>query len=302
MSFCLNKIREVIRSALRPPAAFVRRILTPSIPPRRFTWHKVLDGPIAGNELLLPEGTEIAELISSGAYEKTVVPVVQALVGSGDVCFDIGAHYGYYTMLLAKCAGSGQVHTFEPVASHADRIRQNVNRQAYRHVTVHEAAVAGTDGEMVLRLAEAPGADDSMAYLEQYGGVVTPASLEQYARFSSVTVKAVSLDSIQDRTALPQFIKIDAEGAEVSIIQGALSVISKAKPRMLVELHGVYEALACMDILRRLNYVAVVFNERRVNMPVFLIHQEDSVALDTIARVSGRLSTVLFGEAPGHGD
>ena len=302
MSLSLNKIREVIRSALRPPAAFVRRLLTPAVPPRRFKWHTVLAGPIAGNELLLPEGTEIAELISSGAYEKSVVSVVQALVGSDDVCFDIGAHYGYYTLLLAKCAGSGQVHTFEPVAAHADRIRQDVNRQAYRHVTVHELAVAGGDGEMVLRLAEDPEADDSMAYLEQYGGVVTPASLEQYARFSSVRVKAVALDSMQDLIALPKFIKIDAEGAEVSIIQGALNMISRARPRMLVELHGVYEALACMAMLRQLNYVAVVFNERKVNMPVFLIHQDDHVALDTIAKVSGQQSTVLFGEAPCQGD
>jgi FkbM family methyltransferase len=302
MSFCLNTIREGIRSALRPPAAFVRRLLTPAVPPRNFTWHTILDGPIVGNELLLPEGTEIAELISGGAYEKTVVSVVQALVGSGDVCFDIGAHYGYYTMLLSKCAADGQVHTFEPVAAHADRIRQAVNRHASGHVTVHEVAVAGDDGEMVLRVAKDPDADDSMAYLEQYGGVVTPASLEQYARFSSVRVKAVALDSMQDQMALPKFIKIDAEGAEVSIIQGALSMISRAKPRMLVELHGVYEALSCMAMLRQLNYVAVVFHERRVNMPVFLIHQDDRVALDTIAKVSGQQSTVLFGEAPGQGD
>ena len=84
--------------------------------------------------------------------------------------------------------------------------------------------------------------------LDAYGGVDTQAAHEHYRNFSRTLVQTRTLDSLIDDLPSVQFIKIDAEGAEAAILAAGLKLIANSKPRLLVELHGIYEALACAEI------------------------------------------------------
>ncbi|MGB7346563.1 MAG: FkbM family methyltransferase [Pirellulaceae bacterium] len=276
--------------------------MPPPSPPADFVWHRIESGPASDVDVLLPEGSEIAGLIVTGRYEALHLSIVSALVSADDVCFDIGGHYGYYTFSLAKLAHKGQVHTFEPVAEHAQRIRRAAEKSSLLNVSVHEAAVAGEVGKMSLQLASKPGGDDSMAYLESYGGVDTPAAQEHYAGFSRRTVSTLTLDSLlSDSTlgnnapsSLPNFIKIDAEGAEVAIVGAALQMLAVKKPRLLIEMHGVYEALGCAQILSKVGYRAILLTEQKTTMPILWTSRDDDEALQSVRRVLGHAPTVLF--------
>ena len=59
-----------------------------------------------------------------------------------------------------------------------------------------------------------------MAYLTTYGGVDTSAAHEHYQSFHQTTVKTITLDKAAEQYGKPQFIKIDAEGAEGPILEG----------------------------------------------------------------------------------
>jgi FkbM family methyltransferase len=280
---------------LRPVVVLARRLLAPPPePPIEFVWQQINSGPAAGTEALLPDGKEIAEAITSGSYESQVMAFVKALVSRDDTCYDVGGHYGYFTLSLAKLAPGGQVHTFEPVIDHAERIRQSAERSGLSNVTVHQVAVAGEIGEMTLQFAEAEGSDDSMAYLEAYGGVDTPAAQEHYRRFTRTTVKTVTLDSLASDVPLPAFIKIDAEGAEAPILQAAAQLISTAKPRLLVELHGIYEALACAEILSNMNYRAILLTDQKTTMPILWASRDDDEVMQIVHNVLGCDPIVLF--------
>ncbi len=301
----MNRIKSRFQNAcrrwLRPVAGAVRRALTPEEPPLEFVWQRIEAGPAAGGELLLPRGTALSAAITSGAYEQQILAFVQALVQPEDACFDIGGHYGYYTLSLAKLACRGQVHTFEPVAEHARRIEQAARRSGLDHVTVHPVAVAGAVGTMVLHYAGEQGADDSMAYLGDYGGVDTAAAEEHYRRFSSTEVNTVTLDRLVEQAPAPRFIKIDAEGAEGPILNAGRQLIAAARPRLLIEVHGIYEALQCAEIMDELNYRAILLTDQKTTLPILWVSRDDEEALAVVRRVLGKEPTVLFEAAARRG-
>jgi FkbM family methyltransferase len=272
-------------------------MLTPAEPPVEFDWHQIEAGPASGASVLLPKGTAISEAVTAGSYEQQIMRFVAVLVDQDSVCFDIGGHYGYYTLSLAKLAPRGQVHTFEPVAAHAERIEQSAERSGLANVTVHRSAVAGEVGRMTLQFAEVGAGDDSMAYLDAYGGVDTPAAHEHYRSFSRITVRTQTLDSLRKELPAPRFIKIDAEGAEVAILTAGRQLISESRPRLLVELHGIYEALQCAEILSGLKYRALLLTDQKKTMPILWVSIDDHEAFASVRRVLGRDPITIFSPA-----
>ena len=292
-----KQMQDGCRAALRPVARMVRTLLTPTEPPVEFGWKTIEAGPAAGANVMVPLNTPIADAITTGSYDQKVLQVVEALVSKTDTCFDIGGHYGCYTLSLAKLVKDGKIHTFEPVPAHAERIRQATQKSKLNHVQVHQVAVAGQNGEMTLRFAEAEGGDDSMAFLDAYGGVDTQAAHEHYRNFSRTNVSAVTLDSLLGTVSSVQFMKIDAEGAEAAVMGAGLELISRHQPRILVELHGIYEALACAEILCKLNYRAILLTDQKTTLPILWAPREDQTAIDAIKDVLGHDPVVMFGSS-----
>jgi DNA-binding NarL/FixJ family response regulator len=66
-------------------------------------------------------------------------------------------------------------------------------------------------------------------------------------------VKLTTLDSLLDQP-LPQVMKIDVEGAEVSVLEGAKTLFSKTKPVIFLSLHGEELKRTCIAILEAYGY------------------------------------------------
>lgn len=235
--------------------------------------------------MLLPCPTQLATNICSGAYEPACIALLQSLIGATDVCYDIGGHNGYFSLVLAKLADRGRVVCFEPVQELADRIVQSIQQSKLTNACVQVIAVAGEVGQMQFRFAGDDRLDDSMGYLVRYGGVNTPRSRDQYGQFSERSVASVTLDSLTEVD--PNFIKIDAEGAEADILQAGQLLIARCKPRMLIEIHGVDLAIRCACILGPLGYRGYAVGERSLMMSVLWIHCDDRAA----AKVTEQYST-----------
>ena len=288
-----RQIQNSCRAILRPIARAARRALTPATEPIVFDWHRIDQGVAKDCSLLLPRNQPITKAICSGAYESETMRFVSKLVKADSCCYDIGGHYGYYTMALSAIATEGAVHTFEPVHEHAVRIQKGVERSSLTKTRIHETAVAKACGEMKLRFA-GEDSDDSMAYLDEYGGVDTEAAKAHYQQFKESIVPTISIDQATELHGTPDFIKIDAEGAEGAILEGGVQTISSAKPRLLIEVHGIHEALHCSDVLNAMDYQAILLSKQKTTLPVLWVDRRDTEAVEAAKSILGTSPTTFF--------
>lgn len=153
----------------------------------------------------------------------------EALRHSG-VALDVGANKGSYLYSMARWAKSAPVIAFEPQRKLAEYLRGACQRSGFRNVTVENLALSNQQGELKLFI---PGdADSPGASLEAGIAGKTPCHTE--------TVQVTTLDAYAaDKLRLPvRVIKIDVEGHELAVVQGAQALIRRDKPLLVIECEG----------------------------------------------------------------
>jgi FkbM family methyltransferase len=151
-------------------------------------------------------------------YEPDVWHELLSSVRPGDVVADVGANVGLYAVALARRVGAmGRVIAYEPDAGNAELLRRNVALNDVEGVVeVRQAAVGAERGEI-------PFLSD-----------------RQQSRFDPEgpsQVSVVTLDEELERLAL---LKIDVEGFECAVLDGARSLLadeSRRPRRVFVEAH-----------------------------------------------------------------
>jgi FkbM family methyltransferase len=153
------------------------------------------------------------------------ISVLQRWCKPGDTCCDIGANIGFMTALLAAGVGSkGRVHAFEPGPATYKLLERNTARLGLATVHLHHRCVAATEGQVDFFVAK----DSAFSPLQSLHPPVT-----QCSAFSAVSVASVSLDSFV--AGLPansslSTVKIDVEGAESEVLEGAQCLIHSSQP------------------------------------------------------------------------
>lgn len=161
-----------------------------------------------------------------GEYEREISKLVLRIVKPGDVCFDVGANYGWYaTMFTSLCGASGQVHAFEPLPDLYERLTENMalaGNPAY--VTLNQMAL-GNEAKTVT----------IYTFPELTTGHNSLSSMDQ-ENYESTDVTMITLDSYLAEKNLDRvdFLKIDIEGAELLFLQGAESLFKIERPPVLL--------------------------------------------------------------------
>jgi hypothetical protein len=104
---------------------------------------KIAPPELGGLRLVVPRGR--AGVYEQG-YEPEVTSALTRLVGPGDVCADVGAHVGFFAMLMAhRAGGEGRVLVIEASKENAGYIERSIAlNQGRARIELHHAAV--TDG------------------------------------------------------------------------------------------------------------------------------------------------------------
>jgi len=107
---------------------------------------EISSGPLNGYKILLdPDGWERRYIF--GEYEPTIVNVVSELCKPGMIVIDIGAHYGYFSMIMAKLVGpGGRCIAFEPSPGNCEHINYAIKANNIKNLEVFDAAVGDFDG------------------------------------------------------------------------------------------------------------------------------------------------------------
>lgn len=142
---------------------------------------------------------------------------MQKFVNEGDTVFDIGAHFGLYTLLLSELVGEkGKVFAFEPNSELLPSLRKTLEPLA--NVELREIALSDREGKVNLFVPE----DASMASLSDWTGGIA-------GNVHTVACEMRRLDDLVEARELPvpQFIKCDVEGAELSVFTGAIKTLNR---------------------------------------------------------------------------
>lgn len=151
--------------------------------------------------------------------------------------FDVGAYFGYYALLVSHLSrGRAKVHAFEPFDANYRLLLEHKELNRFANLHAHQLAVSDHSGEVEFQ--------SPRASVNNYGGGWVLAEGEQpegpITRLQ--TVRSVSLDAFVAENDIEKvdFIKIDTEGAEMSVLRGAADTIQRFKPAMMIELfpHG----------------------------------------------------------------
>lgn len=165
---------------------------------------------------------------STGAYDKAEQQLLASFIEPGAVVLDIGACFGLWTMplaVVAKAAGC-RVASFEPVPSNAEVLRLNIAANGLGAVIdVHEIALGSMAGVASLNVESARGGN---AAIDAAGDLEPPGP-------ATVTTAVARLDDLDIVPVGRPVVKIDVEGYEMDVLEGAGRFIADFRPVILGE-------------------------------------------------------------------
>ena len=184
-----------------------------------------------------------------GSYEITKRLAFESEIQPGSVIYDIGANVGYFSLLAAVLAGEeGKVVAFEPLPRNTEFLKKHIALNHLSTIQVVEAAVSSHSGEAFFDF----GASTAMGHLSENGGL---------------RVQMVSLDEMVSEGQLPppNYIKIDVEGAEYEVLQGAENVIIKYRPVLFLDTHQRTAHQNTISFLKNQNYRFEILDGRSMD-------------------------------------
>jgi FkbM family methyltransferase len=204
---------------------------------------RILRGPLRGKKWITGAGPEGWWL---GISEQEKLRFVSQVIGQGEVFFDVGANVGLYSLLAAtKLGPTGRVFAFEPAKRNCDFFTLHMQLNRVQNVDLLPVAI---------------GTHDGAANFDDDGDPVGFRLSDK----GKARVEQRSIDSLVQSKELPppRYLKIDVEGAELQVLEGASATVERNHPDILIETHdrfvsGVHKA--CRQWLEGRGYEVTEF-------------------------------------------
>ena len=184
-------------------------------------------------ELDLREGIDFS-IFLLGAFEPSTVRAYSRLVSPGATIVDIGANVGAHTLFLARlCGPSGRVVAFEPTQYAFDKLRRNVE--------INPDIAPRVSCQQVMLVATADSAVEHAIYSSW--PLQDPTHDELHAEhkgrlMATAGATAETLDGALARLNVHKvdFVKLDVDGHEAEVLEGARETFFRDRPAILMEL------------------------------------------------------------------
>jgi len=209
--------------------------------------YPVLRGPLRGARIVL--GSLAGEGGGASVYFDLLEPeqsrALLGLLRPGSVLFDVGANVGYYTLLGSRVVGpTGAVVAVEPASRNLALLHRHLELNGVGNVRVVAAACAERAGYAAFE----DGVNTAEGHLAGADVSIVPAQ---------ATVRTVTLDELAaSGPRAPDVVKIDVEGAELRVLQGATGLLQRHRPVLLLSVHSAALRDACLGLLGGFGYTA----------------------------------------------
>ena len=155
------------------------------------------------------------------AYDNQALDIIRAL-GDEANCIDIGAHTGHFTRLFLKHCPKGQHFAIEPLPHLYEKLQDEFGNQ----VSVFPQALSNERGKTTFNYIVSNAG---------YSGIKHRATKNADEEVKEIEVDLELLDNLIQPEQTIDFIKIDVEGAEFMVMQGAKRILEQYKPKIIFE-------------------------------------------------------------------
>ena len=201
---------------------------------------------VFGNKLFLNKKGLALSISHYGTYEKLEAKIMEEKIKVGNITVDVGANIGLHTLNMARIVGNtGRVFAFEPDPSNFEILEKNVKINNYQNIILEQKAVGDKHGRTTLYQSEHPGRHRIFPLTKQAKGQIQVelTSLDKYFTDSNLANKI-------------NFIKIDVEGFEFSVLKGMKNILKNNKKiKILFENMQINTIEAGFTPIKVLNYL-----------------------------------------------
>jgi len=158
-----------------------------------------------------------------GWHEMKTTELFIKLTGPGSTVVDIGANIGFFTLLAAKLVGrKGVVLSFEPEPTSFSLLTESVERNNFDNVRLYQKCISNVDGQQLLHLSVTPNKGLHSIARDPGGPSIQVPSARLDTLASSLGIGSIDL------------LKIDVEGAEPEVLEGAGRLLSESRVRNII--------------------------------------------------------------------
>tara|TARA_Y100001936_G_C16093927_1_gene689646 strand:+ start:2179 stop:3057 length:879 start_codon:yes stop_codon:yes gene_type:complete len=222
-----------------------------------------------------------------GFHDEEEAMMVKNNIKRDEIVVDLGAHIGYYTLMMAKLVGqNGKVFAFEPEPRNLKLLYKNIEVNSYRNIEVVPKAVSDINGECTLFVGQ-----------ESFGAnkIFKPKKTDTQ-EFEEIKTRTIRLDDYFEELGFLKkisFIKMDIEGSEVRALQGMKNILeSNENLKIFTEINR--DALEdnnsnfrnMLELLGKYNFKFYISNKKKSEWRKIEIHNfEELMKNDSVMNV-----------------
>lgn len=187
-------------------------------------------------------------------WERNSLRLWQRLCAHADHIIDIGANTGVYALIAAALRPNARIAAVEPVERVFRMLEENI---ALNQAPIQAVRMAITDRNGPVQLFDRPGTT------HEYDATLNPDYVREYPDAVATAVEGRTLPALLDHLGWPRvdLLKIDVETHEPALIRGALPILQRDRPAMLIEILNPCMGEQVMDALRGLDYRCFTIDE-----------------------------------------
>jgi FkbM family methyltransferase len=166
-------------------------------------------------------------LLDFGSYEAVETRFLKSVFADGDVFLDIGANLGWYSLVLGRNCPSSRIFAFEPIPSTVEIMEKNIRLNHLNNIQAICMGVFNKVGEQDFLFAPDVSGATSLKLTGQDRGKTS---------VQNVACQITTIDVFcATQNIVPSLLKIDVEGAELMVVEGAEKTLHDT-PIILMEL------------------------------------------------------------------
>ena len=197
-----------------------------------------------------------SQIFWRGFYSEEQLRVLNHWLEPDMIFVDVGANQGEFTVFAAKRLTQGQVIAFEPVSVLFQKLKRNINANNLTNVQLIQKGLDNKNHQLSIYTIEGNFEDGT-----RHEGLPTLYPTPTRSKICEV-IELTYLDDFVDSQNLSRIdvIKIDVEGAELAVLQGARETLRRFKPVILMEVNeetsqaAGYSSRALLDYLSEMDY------------------------------------------------
>tara|TARA_B110000438_G_scaffold302756_1_gene361494 strand:+ start:16908 stop:17651 length:744 start_codon:yes stop_codon:yes gene_type:complete len=229
-----------------------------------YDWILINRGLYNNKILYLPE--EWGYKVIDELHEAEIFDIIKTEVGPNKVFYDIGSHYAWFS--IAWLCGGGQfVEAFEPSIENGDIINKTVKKNNFTSsFRLHDFGLG--DKNMDSKLFMFPG-DSSRNFVQDSSLKIKD---NETSLLKDIQIKTIDNLFYNYTLKKPDLIKIDVEGFEYKVLNGAKRLLNEIKPKVVVEIHDVENGLLVSEFMSKIGYSMKIlgYKGRNKNLPLVL--------------------------------